>query len=83
MTDRIMALAAAMLLAATLAACTTDDKGQQDVKPENRPGSTITQPDPGTDAGDDTAEGRARQKDRALAASLTTLVRDRLAQEQH
>lgn len=113
MTDRLTAFAAALLLAATLAACGEADK-KADTAPDNTPnGSITTQPDtngsdrdviPGdsmnggynADGGAVSGDGAyapndtdgtggladearvARRYDRALAASLSQLILNRL-----
>lgn len=108
MTERIMTIAAALMLAATLAACGASDNKKPDTPdPDNTPnGSITTQPDTnGTDsdripgdsmngghnadggaapgdgpqsAGGDSGAGAARRYDRALAASLSQLLVNRL-----
>ena len=112
MTDRLMALAAALMLAVTLAACGEADNKKPSPQPDNTPnGSITTQPDTnGTDTttdgrgespGDsmnggnnetggaapgsgDTSTGgeraRSRKYDRALAASLSQLILNRIGE---
>lgn len=112
MTDRLMALAAALMLAVTLAACGEADNKKPSPQPDTTPnGSITTQPDTnGTDA---TADGRgespgdsmnggnnetggavpgdgdmstggegarSRKYDRALAASLSQLILNRIGE---
>lgn len=110
MTDRLTALAAALLLAVTLAACGEADSKDPGTQPDTTPnGSITTQPDTngsdhddapgdsmnggknetgGAEPGDgamapeDTGsladEARSRKYDRALAASLSQLILDRI-----
>ena len=102
MTDRLAALAAAVMLAVTLAACGAADDKANGTAPDTTPnGSITTQPDTnGTDTGsakDDlnggrTESGRAdedgqmdgtaetRRYDRALAASLSQLILNRIGE---
>lgn len=107
MTDRLAALAAAVMLAVTLAACGAADDKTNGNAPDTTPnGSITTQPDTngtdtnGTDTGsakDDlnggrTESGRAdedgqmdgtvetRRYDRALAASLSQLILNRIGE---
>lgn len=102
MTDRLAALAAAVMLAVTLAACGAADDKTNGIAPDTTPnGSITTQPDTsGTDTGsakDDlngghTESGRAdedgqmdgtvetRRYDRALAASLSQLILNRIGE---
>lgn len=105
MTDRLMALAAALMLAVTLAACGEADNKKPSPRPDTTPnGSITTQPDTnGTDdsvtdgrgesPGDsmnggnnetggavpgDGEDARSRKYDRALAASLSQLILNRI-----
>lgn len=105
MTDRLMALAAALMLAVTLAACGEADNKKPSPQPDTTPnGSITTQPDTnGTDdsvtdgrgesPGDsmnggnnetggavpgDGEDARSRKYDRALAASLSQLILNRI-----
>ena len=112
MTDRLMALAAALMLAVTLAACGEADNKKPSPQPDTTPnGSITTQPDTnGTDGsvtdgrgespgdsmnggnnetggavpgdGDMSVGGRedarSRKYDRALAASLSQLILNRI-----
>ena len=102
MTDRLAALAAAVMLAVTLAACGAADDKTNGPAPDTTPnGSITTQPDTnGTDTGsakDDlngghSESGRAdedgqmdgtvetRRYDRALAASLSQLILNRIGE---
>ncbi len=97
MTDRLAALAAAVMLAVTLAACGAADDKTNGTAPDTTPnGSITTQPDTnGTDTGsaeDDLNGGRAdedgqtdgaaetRRYDRALAASLSQLILNRIGE---
>ena len=102
MTDRLAALAAAVMLAVTLAACGAAPFVLSSAAPDTTPnGSITTQPDTnGTDTGsakDDlngghNESGRAdedgqmdgtaetRQYDRALAASLSQLILNRIGE---
>lgn len=104
MTDRLAALAAAVMLAVTLAACGAADDKANGAAPDTTPnGSITTQPDTnGTDTGsakDDlngghNESGRAdedgqmdgtaetRRYDRALAASLSQLILNRIGERQ-
>ena len=104
MTDRLMALAAALMLAVTLAACGEADNKKPSPQPDTTPnGSITTQPD--TNGTDTTTDGRgespgdsmnggnnetggavpgdgdiarSRKYDRALAASLSQLILNRI-----
>ena len=111
MTDRLMALAAALMLAVTLAACGEADNKKPSPQPDTTPnGSITTQPD--TNVTDTTTDGRgespgdsmnggnnetggtvpgdgdmsvgggkdarSRKYDRALAASLSQLILNRI-----
>ena len=111
MTDRLMALAAALMLAVTLAACGEADNKKPSLQPDTTPnGSITTQPD--TNGTDTTTDGRgespgdsmnggnnetggavpgdgdmsvggredarSRKYDRALAASLSQLILNRI-----
>ena len=112
MTDRLMALAAALMLAVTLAACGEADNKKPSPQPDNTPnGSITTQPD--TSGTDNTTDGRgespgdsmnggnnetggavpgsggtstggegarSRKYDRALAASLSQLILNRIGE---
>lgn len=112
MTDRLMALAAALMLAVTLAACGEADNKKPSPQPDNTPnGSITTQPD--TNGTDTTTDGRgespgdsmnggnnetggavpgdgdmstggvgarSRKYDRALAASLSQLILNRIGE---
>lgn len=113
MTDRLMALAAALMLAVTLAACGEADNKKPSLQPDTTPnGSITTQPDTnGTDDsvtdgrgespgdsmnggnnetggavpgdGDMSTGGegaRSRKYDRALAASLSQLILNRIGE---
>ena len=75
MTDRLTALAAAVLLAVTLAACGEADNKKPGTAPDTTPnGGVTTQPDTnGTDGG-----AEARRYDRALAAAMYQLITNRL-----
>ena len=97
MTDRLVALAAAVMLAVTLAACGAADDKTNGAAPATTPnGSITTQPDTGS-AKDDlngghNERGRAdedgqmdgtvetRRYDRALAASLSQLILNRIGE---
>lgn len=110
MTDRLMALAAALMLAVTLAACGEADNKKPSPQPDTTPnGNITTQPD--TNGTDTTTDGRgespgdsmnggnnetggavpgdgdmsvggedarSRKYDRALAASLSQLILNRI-----
>ena len=104
MTDRLLALAAALMLAVTLAACGEANDKKPSTQPDTTPnGSITTQPDTnGTDNGGSISDagnsmngghnesGRAdedtqtdgladaRRYDRALAASLSQLLLNRI-----
>lgn len=112
MTDRLMALAAALMLAVTLAACGEADNKKPSPQPDTTPnGSITTQPD--TNGTDNTTDGRgespgdsmnggnnetggavpgdgnmstggegarSRKYDRALAASLSQLILNRIGE---
>lgn len=112
MTDRLMALAAALMLAVTLAACGEADNKKPSPQPDTTPnGSITTQPD--TNGTDTTTDGRgespgdsmnggnnetggavpgdgdmstggegarSRKYDRALAASLSQLILNRIGE---
>ena len=113
MTDRLMALAAALMLAVTLAACGEADSKKPSTQPDNTPnGSITTQPDTngtgnvtdgrGESPGDSMNGGnnetggavpgdgdmsvgggedaRSRKYDRALAASLSRLILNRIGE---
>ena len=102
MTDRLAALAAAVMLAVTLAACGAADDKTNGNAPDTTPnGSITTQPDTnGTDTGsakDDLngghnesgradedgqmdGTGETRRYDRALAASLSQLILNRIGE---
>ena len=102
MTDRLAALAAAVMLAVTLAACGAADDKTNGNAPDTTPnGSITTQPDTnGTDTGsakDDLNGGHnesgqadedgqmdgtveTRRYDRALAASLSQLILNRIGE---
>ena len=59
MTDRLMALAAALMLAVTLAACGEADNKKPSPQPDTTPnGSITTQPDTNGTAPDTTPDGR-------------------------
>ncbi len=78
MTDRLMTLAAALLLAVTLSACGETDSVT--TAPDTTPNGSITaQPDTsGSDTDAGTGSSAARSRDRALAASLSQLILNRL-----
>lgn len=112
MTNRLMALAAALMLAVTLAACGEADNKKPSPQPDTTPnGSITTQPD--TNGTDTTTDGRgespgdsmnggnnetggavpgdgdmstggegarSRKYDRALAASLSQLILNRIGE---
>ena len=96
MTDRLAALAAAVMLAVTLAACGAADDKTNGTAPDTTPnGSITTQPDTnGTDTGsaeDDLngghsesgradEDGETRLYDWALAASLSQLILNRIGE---
>ena len=89
MTDRLMALAAALMLAVTLAACGEADNKKPSPQPDTTPnGSITTQPDTNETGGAVPGDGdmsvgggedaRSRKYDRALAASLSQLILNRI-----